>query len=779
MHPQTQPPSSQPRFLWRYTAAVLASLMVTDPFLLAAPPAWWTNTAHPERNVTPSTLAAQRDDFSAANIGQLKTLARKAMQAMDDAWPGYGAGPAVHSMAAAWDSPAAAGVSRDDYAAVNAGQLKSVAKPFYDRLIQLGHRPPNAYPWSSSTASRDDYALVNIGQVKSLFSFEIPPQFLPHTDQGVSTHQGLTAVQSMLATYQQMLANLAMLNTLLASWQTMKDNLDALRDLLWALADEAAQLGDDNTLDQIQDVIHDLNGTASAMPRAPGIHLQVQLRHVLDSWGMSSLDGQPIYQHAETRMLESWVRLNGGPIWDRLMPTDGVISYHWPMYVPGEFPPDELPVGPGDQTLVSTWMDVPVSAMSTLAKYVEMPTVSVAGSYVSLSGTVSVQECRVRLHADGLLDSPHTESFLLLSRKGNYSPAAFDQSVMDQISNHALSPSSFYSPTSIFDYGDIPPPDTVTPGTPGGPAVITLTIEKNATTSLPARVPAPQPDAHDPAVPANGAKMMDVALLPVEVKVHQMDGYVSPTGSRRYYNYFPRNEPIASNLFALWPNEEAHVKLRGLDDIIASLPQGTIQWTSTGTTVFEVKTNRKEVRIARATPGEFSVTVTVGSDQHKVYFDVPDVGPNLEEDLPLIIGAEKAWAIRVKSGEIREAVKTRFSDDKVKQDAIKHPTWSAWLCQAYGKAIAITVTNAHEATNKENKSFAFDSTMDLHNNRIGFAEWEVQHVMNPGAIFTIDQWIDKMVPHYSSGDLWIWWEKTPESNDSDGMLRKANNQKIK
>jgi alpha-tubulin suppressor-like RCC1 family protein/chitodextrinase len=63
----------------------------------------------------------------------------------------------------------------DDYQAMNVGQLKHVAKPFYDRLAAVGYSGPplvagQLYPWGPST---DDYMVANIGQVKHIFSFDI------------------------------------------------------------------------------------------------------------------------------------------------------------------------------------------------------------------------------------------------------------------------------------------------------------------------------------------------------------------------------------------------------------------------------------------------------------------------------------------------------------------------------------------------------------------------------------------------------------------------------
>ena len=57
-----------------------------------------------------------------------------------------------------------------DYCVVNLGQVKNVAKPFYDRLIQIGYS--TAYPWTTSTTPASDYQMAAIGQVKNLFTFD-------------------------------------------------------------------------------------------------------------------------------------------------------------------------------------------------------------------------------------------------------------------------------------------------------------------------------------------------------------------------------------------------------------------------------------------------------------------------------------------------------------------------------------------------------------------------------------------------------------------------------
>lgn len=60
---------------------------------------------------------------------------------------------------------------RDDFAAVNVGQLKNVAAPIYRRLIQA--RYATSFPWNDAAAERDDFAAVNVGQLKQVFSFDL------------------------------------------------------------------------------------------------------------------------------------------------------------------------------------------------------------------------------------------------------------------------------------------------------------------------------------------------------------------------------------------------------------------------------------------------------------------------------------------------------------------------------------------------------------------------------------------------------------------------------
>lgn len=154
----------------RQLATVTISLLIPI-LLMAAGPQWWT-----DRNVTNSK---QANDYAAVNQGQLKNLAKAAVAEMDARLPG-GAGDVLHALIARWATPTS---STNDYAAVNLGQLKNLAKPFYDRLIAVHYA--TRYPWEApGHPPANDYAMANIGQVKNLFSFDFTATDTTHdTDQ--------------------------------------------------------------------------------------------------------------------------------------------------------------------------------------------------------------------------------------------------------------------------------------------------------------------------------------------------------------------------------------------------------------------------------------------------------------------------------------------------------------------------------------------------------------------------------------------------------------------
>jgi hypothetical protein len=144
------------------TLLLFTSLMLQS--MLVAAPGWWST-----QNVLKPQV--QADDYAVANIGQLKTMAANAANEMN-AQIQQGAGGDINTLIAEWRNPVSA-KPRDDYAALTQGQLKTVAKLFYDRLAVIGSLDQPAYPWGNGGVA-DDYALANIGQLKSVFSFLVP-----------------------------------------------------------------------------------------------------------------------------------------------------------------------------------------------------------------------------------------------------------------------------------------------------------------------------------------------------------------------------------------------------------------------------------------------------------------------------------------------------------------------------------------------------------------------------------------------------------------------------
>jgi hypothetical protein len=154
------PPDSRHGMSTLRLALTLLAAALVPLLAYAAAPAWWS-----QRGVLVPNATA--DDYAPVNQGQLKNIARTGVAEMDARLPG-GAGDALHNLVAAWASPTA---QTNDFAPANLGQLKNVAKPFYDRLMVVGLI--SAYPWSGSSSPPDDFVVANIGQVKNAFSIDL------------------------------------------------------------------------------------------------------------------------------------------------------------------------------------------------------------------------------------------------------------------------------------------------------------------------------------------------------------------------------------------------------------------------------------------------------------------------------------------------------------------------------------------------------------------------------------------------------------------------------
>ncbi len=143
---------------------LLLVLVCLLPLLaLATPPTWWS-----DREVLDTNTA--KNDYGPANQGQLKNIATQAYAEMQAKLPASvwntPEGQALSALTVSWKS-----AQGDDYLPINQGQLKAVAKEFYDVLIQTSYA--YAYPWTTTTTDDANYAPANIGQVKNTFAFDL------------------------------------------------------------------------------------------------------------------------------------------------------------------------------------------------------------------------------------------------------------------------------------------------------------------------------------------------------------------------------------------------------------------------------------------------------------------------------------------------------------------------------------------------------------------------------------------------------------------------------
>lgn len=162
--PTTGKPDNYP--VWWFEREVIKPIV---PAANPPPPAW---PAYPADYAVPN-------DFTAVNQGQLKHFAFSAFAEFEAKLPG-GAGAELTSMIDGWTEVNGLGQRvpkvnslTSDFAPVNLGMLKNLAKPFYDRLITEGRA--NDYPWPDDTSAANDFALANLGQLKHLFRFHLSP----------------------------------------------------------------------------------------------------------------------------------------------------------------------------------------------------------------------------------------------------------------------------------------------------------------------------------------------------------------------------------------------------------------------------------------------------------------------------------------------------------------------------------------------------------------------------------------------------------------------------
>jgi len=161
-------PNTAPAGVWMVWILFVAAFAMAPSILLAVTPSWWAT--YGVQNENPA------NDYAAVNQGQVKNIAVAAVSELDTDLAQFGgAGGQLDQLASTLISGSSP--QRNDYAAINLGQLKALAQPFYDRLLALGYNIPpvmsGTYPWITSGLAANDYAMANLGQVKNLFSFDV------------------------------------------------------------------------------------------------------------------------------------------------------------------------------------------------------------------------------------------------------------------------------------------------------------------------------------------------------------------------------------------------------------------------------------------------------------------------------------------------------------------------------------------------------------------------------------------------------------------------------
>lgn len=158
-----------------------ALLMLVGTLMYAASPGWWSATA---TKIVDESVE-DGDNYAPANLGQLKHVASKAKSHLDANLVG-GSGTTISTLIATFVTATTPEEVAANYAPLNLGQLKAVAKPFYDRLLDARYGTkenliargysgtwPYNYPWDPTTPVEDNYAPANIGQLKMVFSFDL------------------------------------------------------------------------------------------------------------------------------------------------------------------------------------------------------------------------------------------------------------------------------------------------------------------------------------------------------------------------------------------------------------------------------------------------------------------------------------------------------------------------------------------------------------------------------------------------------------------------------
>jgi len=177
-----------PKVRYQLGAGLALSSMILgvfSPFVMAAaPPVWWS-----ERGVVDQS--ATEANYAGVNLGQAKWAVDQAYAELSRVVPN-GIGFSVSDLFPEKPVNPDAEWYKNQKKPLNIGQLKALAKPFYDKLNEVAQpwliqqmqdnglvlnvsyfKDPSTqdyYPWNPATAIENNYKAANIGQLKAVFS---------------------------------------------------------------------------------------------------------------------------------------------------------------------------------------------------------------------------------------------------------------------------------------------------------------------------------------------------------------------------------------------------------------------------------------------------------------------------------------------------------------------------------------------------------------------------------------------------------------------------------
>jgi|GEM_PF-5301711 len=146
---------------------------------LSQNPRWWEDQGI-------FNLTVVGGDHSPANIGQAKNVAKKALATISAQNSALASEIETLMGAGVLTPPTTTPEFQVQKGVILVGQLKNLAKPFYDKLAihdgiwlaserqRIGiQNPQSVYPWTSSSNDDSDFSPASIGQLKACFSIDL------------------------------------------------------------------------------------------------------------------------------------------------------------------------------------------------------------------------------------------------------------------------------------------------------------------------------------------------------------------------------------------------------------------------------------------------------------------------------------------------------------------------------------------------------------------------------------------------------------------------------